>query len=310
MAGGGDRTRATGWSYDEPLFDCEQLPLPPTRVGLKPVNVAQVPLISPFRYPGGKTWLVPWVRTWARKHRLSTFVEPFAGGASCGLMVASETLARTVHLNELDPVVASVWELLVNGSDADTNALCQLILEFEVTLDNVKREHERKPDTLVSRAFQTIVRNRTARGGILASGAGISKAGEAGRGLRSRWYPETLVRRMRIIRTIRQRLVFTQLDALDLMVDRNLDQSECGWFIDPPYTVGGKRAGSRLYTQHEVDHKQVFSLAAELRGPVMMTYDESREVRELADEFEFLVERVPMKSTHHALHRELVLSRG
>jgi hypothetical protein len=25
----------------------------------KPVNVAAVPLRSPFRYPGGKTWLVP-----------------------------------------------------------------------------------------------------------------------------------------------------------------------------------------------------------------------------------------------------------
>lgn len=28
----------------------------------KVINVATVPLRSPFRYPGGKTWLVPRIR--------------------------------------------------------------------------------------------------------------------------------------------------------------------------------------------------------------------------------------------------------
>ncbi len=28
------------------------------------VNVAMVPMRSPFRYPGGKTWLVPRIREW------------------------------------------------------------------------------------------------------------------------------------------------------------------------------------------------------------------------------------------------------
>lgn len=47
-----------------------------------PTNVAQVRQLSPFRYPGGKTWLVPEVRKWltASKAKPSVFVEPFAGG--------------------------------------------------------------------------------------------------------------------------------------------------------------------------------------------------------------------------------------
>lgn len=32
----------------------------------KIVNVATVPHRSPFRYPGGKTWLVPYIRQWLR----------------------------------------------------------------------------------------------------------------------------------------------------------------------------------------------------------------------------------------------------
>jgi len=38
------------------LFDCE--------IPQKPINVASVPTLSPFRYPGGKTWFIPYVRKW------------------------------------------------------------------------------------------------------------------------------------------------------------------------------------------------------------------------------------------------------
>src|SRR6058998_3882107 len=45
----------------------------------EPVNVASVPQRSPFRYPGGKTWLVPYIRSWLGHKRQcpSVLVEPF-----------------------------------------------------------------------------------------------------------------------------------------------------------------------------------------------------------------------------------------
>src|SRR3954453_16467871 len=48
----------------------------------EPVNVASVPQRSPFRYPGGKTWLVPYIRSWltSKKAVPCILVEPFAGG--------------------------------------------------------------------------------------------------------------------------------------------------------------------------------------------------------------------------------------
>lgn len=46
----------------------------------------------------------------------------------------------------------------------------------------------------VTTAFQTILRNRINRGGILAPGAGRIKNGESGKGKKSRWYPDTLRR--------------------------------------------------------------------------------------------------------------------
>src|SRR5213078_3422752 len=83
------------------------------------VNVASVPQRSPFRYPGGKTWFVPYLRDWlgSRKKRPAVFVEPFAGGGIASLTVAMEALADRVVMAELDSNVAAVWKaILSNGA--------------------------------------------------------------------------------------------------------------------------------------------------------------------------------------------------
>src|SRR5260370_39864764 len=58
----------------------------------KVTNVAQVRHLSLFRYPGGKTWLVPTIRHWLNSTNSSVdvFVEPFAGRAIAGLTSAAE----------------------------------------------------------------------------------------------------------------------------------------------------------------------------------------------------------------------------
>src|ERR1051325_3785890 len=63
--------------------------------------------LSPFRYPGGKSWLRGHVLDWLATLpvRPKVFIEPFAGGASVGLAVAELCLADEVHLIERDPDV-------------------------------------------------------------------------------------------------------------------------------------------------------------------------------------------------------------
>ena len=91
------------------------------------VNVASVKQRSPFRYPGGKTWLVPDVTLWlSRKHRQPChFVELFAGGGIVGLTVAAEGLADHVTMIELDPDVAAVWHTIFSD-DAEWLA-CRIL---------------------------------------------------------------------------------------------------------------------------------------------------------------------------------------
>lgn len=68
---------------------------------------------SPFRYPGGKSRLLPTVRTWLATRGSEHIVEPFAGGASVSLAAVSEGLARDATLSELDEEVAGVWSVML-----------------------------------------------------------------------------------------------------------------------------------------------------------------------------------------------------
>ena len=80
-----------------------------------PTNVAQVRQLSPFRYPGGKTWLVPEVRKWltASKITPSVFVEPFAGGAMAGLSAAASVAAAALPEREAHPGAFHALEALI-----------------------------------------------------------------------------------------------------------------------------------------------------------------------------------------------------
>lgn len=272
------------------------------------INVASVPQRSPFRYPGGKTWLVPYLRRWAASlpQPPTAFLEPFAGGGSIGLTAAFEELAHHITLVELDRQVAAVWETIITEGEGPW--LADQILQFVLTPQHVDALlAQEAPDTRTL-ALQTIVQNRVNRGGILAKGAGRVKTGEAGKGLTSRWYPETLSRRISDIHAIRHRLTFVQADGL-LILEQFAPREDALFFIDPPYTAAGKKAGQRLYTHSQIDHVKLFDTAAHLKSPFLMTYDDNETIRHLAAHFGFETAIVPMKNTHHLRQTELLISK-
>ena len=64
--------------------------------------------------------------------------------------------------------------------------------------------------------------------------------------IHSRWYPETIAKRISAIVSVASKIEFYHADAFEILEEHKTSQSTV-FFIDPPYTVGGKRAGSRLY---------------------------------------------------------------
>lgn len=267
------------------------------------VNVAAVPQRSPFRYPGGKTWLVPQIRRWllSRGPCPALFIEPFAGGAIAGLTAAFENLAEHVILIELDPAVAAVWRSVLNGR---CEALASRIEGFEITAANVRKVLSTRYRTLLDQAFSTILRNRVQHGGILAPGASLMRNGENGKGIASRWYAQTLARRIRDIGRINDRISFMQEDAFKV-IDSFSEAANVVYFIDPPYTVAGKR----LYRYSDVDHQALFAKMSKVKGDFLMTYDDTVEVRRLAQQSGLQCETVAMKSRQHSNKSELIIGR-
>lgn len=282
-----------------------QLPLFPNQD--KIINVASVPLRSPFRYPGGKTWLVPRIRQWLINRRLypAKFIEPFAGGGIVGLTVAFDRLADHIILVELDEQIAAVWQTMLKGNG---EWLANQIVKFELTPEAVETELAKEGLSLEERAFQTILKNRVNHGGILASGAGRIKNGEKNKGLHSRWYPDTLAKRIRDIITVRDRITFIEGDGVEV-IRQSMSCSDTVYFIDPPYTAGGKNAGSRLYTHSELNHDALFDVASQAQGDFLMSYSNDELVKELARKYRLAVREVPMKNTHHSRMTELLIGR-
>ncbi|OQA00808.1 MAG: D12 class N6 adenine-specific DNA methyltransferase [Bacteroidetes bacterium ADurb.Bin408] len=268
---------------------------------IKVVNVSSVPQRSPFRYPGGKTWLIPTVRDWLRQENSKKeLIEPFVGGGIVSLTAAFENLADHITMVELDEEIASVWEVILNGKN---EWLADKILSFELTYENVNKELNNPNKNTRDLAFCTILKNRVFHGGIIAKGSGMLKHGENGKGIASRWYAKTLANRIRVINIIKHKIQFLHTDAFKIIEEKSKNKNSY-FFIDPPYTVAGKR----LYTYFEIDHEKLFYLTSKIQGKFMLTYDDTNEIRALANKYQLDFRTIPMKTTHHLEKNEIIIS--
>lgn len=268
------------------------------------VNVSCVKQRSPLRYPGGKTWLVPHIKEWL-KNPVDLLVEPFAGGGIVSLTAVMDNLAQHAIMVELDRDISSFWRTALEYPEE----IIQRIRTFTPTRADVERIALKLPETVQDQGFRTLVLNRTRRGGILASGSSYIRRGENNGGICSRWYPDTLIFRLKSISEHSDRLRFYEGDGLRKL-ESLCSQKGAAFFVDPPYTAdGGKRAGTRLYTHNSVDHERIFSILADSNANFLMTYDSSPKVRELVNRYDFDAVSVEMKTANHKRMTELVITR-
>jgi DNA adenine methylase len=159
-------------------------------------------------------------------------------------------------------------------------------------------------ESLESLAFATIIKNRVNRGGILANGASFIKNGENGKGITSRWYPETLRRRILAIAQVKHKINFIEGDGFEVC-EKNANREDVVYFIDSPY----RAAGQQLYRYSEINHEALFDLAHRLQGNFVMTYDDASEVQAMASRCKFETRLIAMKNTHHAKKTELIIGK-
>jgi DNA adenine methylase len=216
-----------------------------------------------------------------------------------------EGLAERALMVEIDRDVSAFWRAALEHGDQ----LVQRVENFTPDRTSVEQLSVDAPMDVLDHGFRTLVLNRTRRGGVLAPGASLTKRGENGNGITSRWYPDTLAKRLRDITAHSRRLLFCEGDGVN-MLELLADKTDVRLFVDPPYTAGGgKRAGTRLYAHNVVDHARIFGVLSKSGADFLMTYDCSSEIEALVREHGFNAAVVEMKNGHHARIPELVITR-
>ena len=140
-------------------------------------------------------------------------------------------------------------------------------------------------------------------GGILAKGAGLIKQGENGKGLKSRWYPQTIARRIRDIAADKDKISFVCGDAFDYLSSTDYPD-DTYFFIDPPYYVAGKR----LYSLSDVNHEELFDCVSRLKCHYLLTYDKNDYILSLVKKHNLQWRTIPMQTTHLIQKEELLIS--
>jgi DNA adenine methylase len=248
-------------------------------------------LKSPLRYPGGKSWLIQdfhkWLDTLGVDTSECTLIEPFCGAAHIGLSCVDRF--NSVQLRDYDRQIVNLfWTIL----SSKPGVLYAMIKFFECTPEAV--EGLLRTDvgaTGLAAAFQTLVRNRTSYGGILHASARRLTDPSV------RWYPDTLIARMKAIRDkhlkigVRHSKFSTQAAIYG-------DKRDFIWYIDPPYT-----AGAKLYTHGTIDVPAMWEDVAKIQGPFLMSFDQMP-----PEKYGWHVKPTQMRSTKHVTKTEMLIS--
>ena len=213
-----------------------------------------------------------------------------------------EELTDTATMIERDKNVAAVWRTILGRSG---RRLAERILSFKFTETNVRAVVQTTPESTFELAFQTIVRNRVNHNGVIAPTAGMLKEGEEGYGISSRWYPETIAKRIMDIIEVKNRITIKEADGLRY-IKKRANHDRVVYFIDPPYCDVGRR----LYLHGEINHRKLFQHTMALEGDFLMTYSHTEEVLRLADKHNFETQVIWMSGDPANAKTELLIGRN
>lgn len=255
---------------------------------------------SPLRYPGGKGRLGPWLADVLHKNELNGgwYIEPYAGGAGSSLFLLLKGYVQHIVINDADPIIFAFWESIVNSAQEFE----QLVWDTPVTMESRNEMMKRldKPErySCLELGFAGFFLNRTSHSGILRGGVIGGKKQSGKYKLNARFQKKDLVARIREISLHKSQITVTQMDAFELLttVEPGLP-GKCLAYLDPPYYMKGSQLYQNYY-QHQ-DHEKIAYFTANSKMPLLITYDDCQEIRELYDGMEQTMFSV-IYSTHMA----------
>ncbi|MCO6174488.1 DNA adenine methylase [Flavobacterium sp. NRK F10] len=238
---------------------------------------------SPLRYPGGKNKLSAFLAKICIDNNINGhYVEPYAGGASVALFLLFEGFVDRITINDKDRSIFAFWHSVLN----ETDELCRLILETEITIENrkiMKEIQKNKENTsLLDLGFSTLFLNRTNRDGIIKGGVIGGNEQKGNYKLDCRFNKDEIIKKIKLISSQKERIELYSLDALDLidLITIESNNSNTIFYFDPPYYL----KASTLYMNYyqKSDHEKVADKIKQIKKiNWIVSYDNQHVIREL-----------------------------
>lgn len=239
--------------------------------------------LSPLRYPGGKSKLIPTIYKQIECKAVRRFVEPFAGGASVGLSLLETGVVQELILNDLDFGIYSLFETILK----DVDWLIDEIETLDLSHDDFYHhrsivKHKYKGCSQREAALSMLITNRLAYSGICKANSMGGKHGTKEM-LLSRWNPKELVKRIKKIHSMRDCITVLNKDALEVIEEYYWDD-KTAILCDAPYFLKGEQLYNHYYLNN--DHQNLSALLESLfqgmpGAHMIVTYDEHEFIRKL-----------------------------
>jgi DNA adenine methylase len=238
------------------------------------------PVISPLRYPGGKSTLYLPLRAILRANDLTTgiYVEPYAGGAGAAVALLVTGQVQYIVINDLDPAIYAFWRAVLE----DPRRFAKMIESVRLDLDEWGKQKElyltAARDDYINLGFATFYLNRTNRSGTLNGGVIGGRRQDGRYKIDARFNRSELAERVRLIGMYGNRITLRNEDGLAI-IEEYSQVPRALIYADPPYF---DRSGSLyLNSFKEKDHMALAVKLNSLRNiRWLLTYDDVPQVHD------------------------------
>lgn len=242
------------------------------------------PTVTPLRYPGGKTWLLPYINDFLKFHKiqLGTIVEPFAGSASVSIGLLRSGMADKAVFCEKDPLVVSFWRSVLYHSENFVDAIKNLNISMDTWYDFKKYLTKDGPtkynDLELGLAF--LFYNRTNYSGIINAGPIGGKRQLSKYSIKCRFNPDRIIKKVNQLSFLRDRIEIIHGDGREyLRKFIKIQDDNIFFYVDPPYYDAGKVLYRNFFNAE--DHVQLEEILTNIESPWLASYDDADFIREL-----------------------------
>ncbi len=266
-------------------------------------------LLSPLRYPGGKSDFLAVAAAIFKDSGLegTPVVEPYAGSAAVSLGLLDFGLTPKVTLVEKDPLLYCFWRAVFDSPGELITRFQELPINLETWSAQQKFLSVESPseENKVDLALAALFFNRANFSGILGAGPIGGKNQLSAYKIGCRTNKDDIVVRILALASLAPKVDVQFGDALDT-IKKSARKKNNFFYLDPPYFKKGELLYRHYYRLAQ--HKALATALTSVDFKWLLSYDDHHVIEFLYEDFH--VERCAFRysARSHKKHDELLIS--